>query len=349
MLTVMRFQVFAALVGSLWISSSVCAQEESIVIFQNASVQYDPAAPETESRDGYDSRDHGQTIEARVKLPDRPHNLRDQRQIILLLEVTPDIIEAEQGARLGDPWTRLGHVALVLPAESVQPDHSDSVELMRFATGFGGQTHYEEDITAFAPHLAGDATIRTSITTFLKPAWKVSLRIEYRPGRAGYRRPALAHAAFALARLTAEVPHIGRQVTIPPDLSQPRIRILSTGHGAQQEFLAATHVLRIDGVEIARWRPWREDAGDLHDVNPTSYREDIDGRVLWSSDIDRAGWIPGAKVEPVTIPAPELAPGVHNLELSIEGIQPPGDLDEPSGYWVCSLVILADEPWPRKE
>jgi len=330
-------------------AKSTAAQEESIVVFQSAAIEYDPAGPERASRDGYESRHHGQIIEALVKLPDRPHNLRAQRQIILHLEVTPAIIEETQGARIADPWTRLGSVTLILPAAAVLPDGPDTAELMRFVTGFGGQTTFEEDVTAFAPLLSGDTTLRVEISTFLKPGWNVSMRIEYRPGRAGYRRPLLAMPVFTAAKLTSEQSRLTQRITIADGLSLPRIRILSTGHGARQEFLTSTHVLRIDGVEVARWRPWREDAGNLHEINPTSYREDIDGRVLWSSDIDRAGWIPGERVEALMLPMPELTPGPHTIEIFVEGILPPSEGGDSGGYWRFSAVVLADEPWPRKE
>lgn len=322
------------------------AQEESIIIFQDAAIEYDAARPESESHDGYESRNYGQVIEALVKLPDRPHNLREQRQIILHLEVNAAIIEDAAGSRIADPWTRLGSVMLVLPAPT-QPGGPDAAELMRFVTGFGGQTSYEADITQFAPLLGGDTKLRVEISTFLTPGWQVSMRIEYRPGRAGYRRPLLASPLFTSARLTFAQPALSQSISVPEGLSLPRIQILSTGHGLRQEFLTATHMLRVDGVEVARWRPWRESGGALHQVNPTSSREDIDGRVLWSSDIDRAGWMPGERVESLVFPLPELTPGQHIIEIVIEGIVPPSQPQDPGGYWKLSAVVLADEPWPR--
>jgi hypothetical protein len=337
-----------SIVFALLVASTAAAQEESIVVFESAAIEYDPAGPESASRDGYEARDHGRTIEALVKLPDRPHNLRDQQQIILHLEVVPALIEDAAGARIADPWTRVGSVSIVIPPSGDQPAEPATAELMRFMTGFGGETTFEEDITPFAPLLGGDSRFRTRISTYLKPGWHVTMRLEYRTGSAGYRRPMLALPIAAEESLTAEEPAITRRVEIPPDLAMPRLRVLSTGHGARQEFIAAKHSLRIDGVEVARWRPWREDAGDLHEVNPTSHREDIDGRTLWSSDIDRAGWIPGARVEPLTIPLPELTPGPHTIEIVIEGIQPAAAAGGSGGYWLVSATLCVDERWPRQ-
>lgn len=92
----------------------------------------------------------------------------------------------------------------------------------------------------------------------------------------------------------------------------------------------------------------------LRESNPTSGRRTIDGRELWSSDLDRTGWHPGQAVEPMMIPVPELTPGTHEIELTIRGIRPkpPGaDPDDPEtthhGYWAVSAMVVADEPWPK--
>ena len=106
--------------------------------------------------------------------------------------------------------------------------------------------------------------------------------------------------------------------------------------------------LTIDGVEVARWRPWAEDGGPLRSANPASGRDTIDGRERWVSDLDRAGWHPGMIVEPLRIPAPELTPGKHSIELEIVGIRAadPKDSKGDHGYWRACAIAVADEPWP---
>ena len=112
------------------------------------------------------------------------------------------------------------------------------------------------------------------------------------------------------------------------------------------EFVTRSHVLRVDGEEVARFRPWREEGGPLRPGSPTSGRIVLDGRSLWSSDLDRSGWHPGARVEPLVVPVPELTPGEHEIELEILEIRP---LDERGGfgYWRLSAMVVADEPWPE--
>ena len=71
----------------------------------------------------------------------------------------------------------------------------------------------------------------------------------------------------------------------------------------------------------------------------------IDGREVWSSDLDRSGWQPGTVVQPLIVPAPVLTPGPHEVQIEILWTDFEG-LDHDHGYWRLSAVVVADEPWP---
>jgi len=324
------------------------AEDAAVTVLDKAMLHHRGSnGPATEHRDGYVSLERGQVAETTAILPPAPESQSEVRRIVAIVEVEPVVVENGDKSSVGDPWTRLGHVVVVLPSEGDDP--GSRVEIMRFITGFGGASVFEQDVTALAPLLAGETTFRTEISTWLDPGWSVSLRLEYRDGEAGYRRPRTVEPLFALERFTPEASTRSVEVEIPQGGAMPRMHVFSTGHGGAQEFISATHVLRVDGEEVARWRPWREDGGARHEQNPTSGRWDIDGRELWSSDIDRAGWMPATVVRPYRIPLPELTPGAHTIELEIEGIHQPGSADAADGYWVTSTVVVADEPWPTPE
>src|SRR4030095_15292258 len=114
-------------------------------------------------------------------------------------------------------------------------------------------------------------------------------------------------------------------VEVPWGLDRPRLRVISTGHASDgtggDAFISRSHLLKVDGKEVARWRPWVEEGGTLRVANPWSGRGVFDGRERWSSDLDRSGWRPGQIVNPFQIPAPELTPGRHVIELKVEGIR----------------------------
>ncbi|MHC4416658.1 MAG: peptide-N-glycosidase F-related protein [Planctomycetota bacterium] len=325
------------------------AEETVVSVFDSVRIELDPDLGDPTPRDGHLVRSLGRTIETSVELPPAPQNQRDARRIEAVVTVQPVLVKKNGGARPADEWTRLGSVSLLLPAEA--PMRTTEVELMRFTTGFGGQGTFRQDVTTLAPLLAGRRTLRLSVSTFRKPAWEVSLLLIYNGQGAGYRRPRLVQPLFNDPLVTAEEPRLRASVRIPPGLAMPRLRIITTGHASDgtggDEFIARTHVLRIDGREVARWRPWSESGGSLRDLNPTSGRTRIDGRWLWSSDFDRSGWHPGTAVEPLLIPAPELTAGRHAIELEILDIRPKEAGAKGFGYWRVSAVIVADEPWPR--
>jgi hypothetical protein len=238
------------------------------------------------------------------------------------------------------------------PITTVVPGQTDEaeIEIMRFVTPFGGPATYTADLTAFAPLLAGSASIRVWISTWKMPAWKVTLTLSFASDGVGYRRPIFAQPIFN-GEVTAEKRALHASITIPRGLSRPRLHILSTGHATDgaggDEFISRAHVLRIDGQEVARWRPWSEQGGPLRSINPTAGRTEIDGRSLWASDLDRTGWHPGLIVQPDLIPLPELTPGQHMIELEIQGIRPKDQSGY--GYWRVSAIVVADEPWPPSE
>jgi len=334
---------------------------QRIDVFKDADIQWNPEAPEVVDRDGFVIRFEGQAISKMLELPPLPVNQRDARRITLHVSVEPVTkLEGEPGP--SDRWTRLGAVNLRLG----EGEDAERVELMRFITGFGGKGRFEQDVTALAPLLAGRRTLELFISTYsTEPAWKASMWLEYSQEGVGMRRPVFAQPVFSDPHVISESPMLTATVEIPQGLALPRMRIVSTGHATDgaggDEFVSRTHVLRIDGRTVAVWRPWSEEGGTLRSANPTSGRRTIDGRELWSSDLDRTGWHPGQVVEPFIIPVPELTPGTHTIQLIIQNIRPkPGHADpqaqrqntgpdpdsEHHGYWVISAMVVADEPWP---
>lgn len=317
------------------------APDSTIIVFDSVRIEHDADLDEAAAGDGQVIRDQGQTVERTLDLPPAPKDQRDAQRITATVSVRP---VAGEGRRPGDVWTRLGSVSVV-----TGDDPEQTIELMRFTTGFGGRGVFTQDLTPLAPLLHDRRTLQLTISTWMKPAWEVDLVLDYRGDDVGHRRPVLAVPLFNEPAITAEDPERSAAVVIPEGLSMPRLRVLSTGHstegGPENEFVTATHVLSIDGREVARWRPWCVGKPGLRDRNPWAGRRTLGGRELRSSDLDRSGWNPGLVVEPLVIPAPELVPGGHEIELRILGLRPE-DRDHGHGYWRVSAVVVADEPWP---
>jgi hypothetical protein len=355
-------------------------QPEVFAVFDEAPIAWDKTLIDNTAVGDCSVFDEGHTVQRTVELPPMPRNQREARRIVATLIVEPVLIEDSPGKyRPGDPWTRLGSVSVMLPSKPASPKPQDDksrsqsptksdgpsdqaatqpaasrpaslneVELMRFITSFGGPVTFKQDVTALAPFLNGKRTLRISISTYKSPAWKVTLTLNYSQEAVGYRRPVWAKPLFNESAVTATNNKLRATIDVPQGLARPRLWIISTGHATDgtggDEFISRTHILRVDGQEVARWRPWAECGNELRHTNPMSGRMTIDNRELWSSDIDRSGWNPGTAIEPMRIPVPELTPGKHTVQLEIVGIRPKDEIGY--GYWRTSAVAVADEPWP---
>ncbi len=346
------------------VSAAAPPSDQIIPVFVDTPIEWDPMLAEGTQRENLKLYNSGQIVETTIELPSSPHDQSNARRIMLTCIVEPVVVKQEGKLRPADPWTRLGSVSLLVPANNATSGRSGvqlpgnppaEVELMRFITGFGGPGTFTQDVTPLAPLLNGKSTIRVSLSSYKKPAWTVNLTFSYSETGVGYRRPVWAKPLFNEANVTAEKNKLEASVDIPAGLARPRLRIISTGHATDgtggDEFISRTHVLRIDGIEVARWRPWAEEGGALRDKNPMSGRTTIEGRELWSSDIDRSGWHSGEVVDALYLPVPELTPGKHVIELEIVGIRSkdPKDGKGNHGYWRTSAVAVADEPWPEED
>ncbi len=329
-------------------SVATVAAGESIVVFDAVPIELDREISDRTQRAGYVVADLGRTVERTLELPPLPDDQRSARRIVATVEIDPVLTQGEDGVRPADPWTRLGSVTVLRRGEA--DDGVIEVELLRFVTGFGGAGTFSQDVTPLAPLLAGPTRLRLAVSTFRKPGWKVTLTLTYSRQGLGYRRPVWARPVFFEPAANSDNHLLRASIEVPAGVAQPRLRVISTGHASDgvggDEFVSRTHVLRIDGKQIIRWRPWSEVGGTLRHLNPSSGRVEIDGRVLWSSDLDRSGWHPGQVVSPLLVPLPELRPGRHRIELEILDIRPP-DASGARGYWRLSAVLVADEPWPQ--
>ncbi|MCP3904512.1 MAG: hypothetical protein GY715_12865 [Planctomycetes bacterium] len=329
--------------------------ERVIDVFTDAIIDWNNTKPAITEADGFVVRHQGHTVERTVNLPRAPREHRNAQRIIAVVEVEPIYSRSEGREVPNDKWTRLGNVTVLSP--SAADDKLVETELVRFITGYGAAGVFEQDVTPLAPLLYGRQTLRAFISSYsANPGWRISVRLRYTSDGVGQRRPSLARHLFASPHVTAKRPKLVARIMIPDGTEAPRLRIITSGHAtdgtAENEFVTCTHRLRVDGREVARWRPWTESGGALRGLNPWAARQVIDGRELRASDLDRSGWHPGLVVEPLTIPLPELTPGRHLVELEIRGIRAAADLTADGkrhhGYWFVSAAVVADDPWPVK-
>lgn len=241
-----------------------------------------------------------------------------------------------------DRWDRAGNIRLArqnVDGKQIAPD----IEVVKFITAYGGETSFDVDITHLVSLLQGPCTFKGFVDTWVTPAWKIDFSIEFRPvpdpGAPVWVEGVLYEESMS-EELLREKPQTV-EITIPTEIGRVVMHYLSSGHctdgrGAD-EFESKDNVITIDGKEVHRFKPWRDDCLRFRTINPYCARW-ADGS--WSSDYSRSGWCPGDKVLPIAIDLSEyLTPGKHTIEFNIENVRPRDD-DDHLGYWRVSSHLL---------
>jgi hypothetical protein len=247
--------------------------------------------------------------------------------------------------------------------------YTPPVELVRFITPFGVRHYntqvtvagiawedsvvYKMEVTELLPVLRGPVWVGAFIGNYDKSGHHLSLSLRYHPGSREIREDPRARRTVLPLFCTLNLMEMAGQAygrvfesdtlrvsfDLPTELTNVRLRYLTTGHGGWgegDEFLPKVNEIRIDGRVVGRFVPWRSDCETYRRVNPASGN-------FWngqsSSDFSRSGWCPGAAVSPVTFPLGTLAPGRHIVEVAIDMGKPAG---ESTSSWNVSGVLLGE-------
>ena len=299
-----------------------------IPLFENVTVHFTPADSTRYDTPVAAARDNGRVMTTYRELS----LLRGPARVTLRLAVRP----IRQDIRsVVDRWDRAGSVRLVRPGAA-------PVELCRFMTAYGGPIEHEVDITRAASLLRGHCAFEVFIDTWVTPAWEVDVALVFAPVDDGsVASPSWAQGVLLPpGNLTAVRPAAETVVTVPAGLRRVELAAISTGHCTDgtdaDEFITKDNIISVDGVEVLRWRPWRDDCERLRAVNPYCARWS-DGS--WSSDYERSGWCPGDVSLPDLVDlTPWLTPGRHTVGWRIEDIRPV-NAEGQHGYWRVSAML----------
>ncbi len=313
----------------------------TVHVFHRDAVQFVPGDSGRVDPGPVQTGDRGRTIRRTLDLPRFDYPVR------ILARVTTRPVPKD-AASVSDPWDRAGAVTLILPG-------APEVDLVKFITAYGGLTTHEVEVTRLAPLLTGRCTFQGFIDTWLAPAWTLDFSLVFEPAETGampawmeewsdglesratdWALPVL-HETLDRERMDAGPVIV--PVTIPPGIRRVRLDYLVSGHCTDgrdaDEFVSKPNVVTIDGKEVLRYLPWRDDCRRFRDVNPYCRRW-FDGS--WSADYSRSGWCPGDAVLPRSVEVGSLlAPGDHEIGFTIEDIRPADDSGY--GYWRVSAVL----------
>lgn len=286
--------------------------------------------------------------------------------------------------------TEVEHLQGIIPGDKYAP----AVELMRFMTPFG-VGHYskmdsitaekrkpvyidefapcvewEQDITDRYSLLNGEAYVGAFIDTWTKEGYKISVELSFRESylkcdKLPKRKVLpLVNTVYyfgqgipdMFARKTLNVPF-----TLPKGAQNVRISYIVTGHGGHEggdEFVKRENVLSVDGGEVMRFTPWRNDCASFRRFNPStgvwlikrkaSYISDEGKRAekeieepVGSSDLSRSNWCPGSCVAPMTVYLNNVTAGNHTFSIAIPKAQ--SAVGEKLNHWLVSAYVVWEE------
>ncbi len=317
------------LIAILLLATPIVVAALDVPVFDQTVIHFTP-----DDSSQYDSRrvfgmDNGRIAGTKINLPGRLWS----GKIFGRLFIEPIQVDS---VKVQDKWDRAGNIRL---AQADQPD----LELIKFVTAYGGPTEYRVELSHLAPLLKGTVDLRAFIDTWASPGWRVTFTLEYskehNPLPVDWIVPLIYEES-----ITSEFDPIVMQVEIPDSSYRIEMHYLVSGHCTDgtdaDEFESKFNVVKVDGLEILRYKPWRSDCTDFRDINPFT-RHWPDG--TWSSDYSRSGWCPGDWVRPmVTDLRMDLPAGVHNMEFSIEDVRPRDENDH-YGYWRVSAYLVGWE------
>ena len=272
-------------------------------------------------------------------------------------------------------------------------DYQPNVELMRFMTPFGVGyysdnddslsskrrpvyipkwapcTDWQQDITCLYPMLEDEAYVGIFIDTWTKEGYIASLTLDIKEStiscdrRTPSRVLPLVNTVYYMGQ---EYPDIFSRrpltttFTLPKNARNIRLRYITTGHGGHNggdEFVEKENILSIDGKEVYRFTPWRDDCASFRRFNPatgvwlakrtaayigeTGYAEKEVEEPVASSDFSRSNWCPGSDVAPEDIPLNYITPGRHTLSIAIPKAQPIKGNE--MNHWLVSAYLVWEE------
>lgn len=317
-------RVLSQFVIMLLIYSASYAQDSTIVpVFTGNFIHFgDPTLYETED---VKAEQGGRIIRRTLEIPEFTEPVRITAHLI----IRSTINNCDQAT--GDPWDRAGTVMLSVPGMA-------NIELLKFITGFGGYSDLKQDISNLAPLLHGSITIKGFVDTWVSPAWEMDFELIFKKA-SDVRNPSWNNGLLYLTGLkrddvTDTEPAV--DVNIPQNAEKVVLTYFTSGHainGQDDEFTTRDNVIYVDGQEVHRYRPWRDDCRNFRSRNPCSGR----WGTTWSSDFPRSGWCPGDIVYPVVLDVTNfLSAGHHNIRFAIENIRKDAS---GFGYWRVSSYL----------
>ena len=272
-------------------------------------------------------------------------------------------------------------------------DYLPTVELMRFMTPFGVGFYssnndtltskrrpvyipkwekcvqWQQDITNLYPLLEDEAYVGVFIDTWTEQGYLASMELQFKESTIScdrIQRRQVMPLLNTVYYIGQEYPDIFACKPITTDFVLPkgarnvRLKYIVTGHGGHDggdEFVQKENILSVDGKEVKRFIPWRDDCASFRRFNPATgvwlekrvasyigedgYTEKEVEEPVASSDFSRSNWCPGTDVVPEEVELGDLKAGRHTFTVDIPKAQPINGNE--MNHWLVSAYLVWDE------
>lgn len=272
-------------------------------------------------------------------------------------------------------------------------DYLPTVELMRFMTPFGVGFYsnkndtlsskrrpvyipkwekcvqWQQDITDLYPLLEDEAYVGVFIDTWTEQGYLASMELQFKESTIScdrMQRRQVMPLLNTVYYIGQEYPDIFARKPITTDFVLPkgarnvRLKYIVTGHGGHDggdEFVQKENILSLDGKEVKRFIPWRDDCASFRRFNPATgvwlekrvasyigedgYTEKEVEEPVASSDFSRSNWCPGTDVVPEEVELGDLMAGRHTFTVDIPKAQPINGNE--MNHWLVSAYLVWDE------
>lgn len=272
-------------------------------------------------------------------------------------------------------------------------DYLPTVELMRFMTPFGVGFYssnndtltskrrpvyipkwekcvqWQQDITDLYPLLEDEAYVGVFIDTWTEQGYLASMELQFKESTIScdrMQRRQVMPLLNTVYYIGQEYPDIFARKPITTDFVLPkgarnvRLKYIVTGHGGHDggdEFVQKENILSVDGKEVKRFIPWRDDCASFRRFNPATgvwlekrvasyigengYTEKEVEEPVASSDFSRSNWCPGTDVVPEEVELGDLKAGRHTFTVDIPKAQPINGNE--MNHWLVSAYLVWNE------
>ena len=229
---------------------------------------------------------------------------------------------------------------------------------------------WQQDITDRYAELEGEAYVGVFIDTWTDEGYLASVELRFKESPISCDPMPRTHVlplVNTVYYIGQEYPDIFARKPLVADFNLPKgaknvkLKYIVTGHGGHDggdEFTPQENVLSIDGNEVYKFTPWRDDCASFRRFNPGTgvwlekriasyigpdgnYTEKEIEEPVGSSDFSRSNWCPGSDVAPEEIPLNSITPGRHTLSIAIPKAQPIKGNE--MNHWLVSAYLVWEE------